>query len=137
MEHFVQFLTTHYLLGSAFFGLLIAFFIVENKRGGQSISPQHLSHLINKQNALVIDLRDPTEFKKGHITESQNIPYAKLAEKNNFFPKDRPIVFVCNMGQVAGAAAKQIKIEHKLTNVFKLEGGVSNWKASSFPLVKK
>ena len=137
MEHFVQFLMNHYLLSSIFFGLLIAFFIVEAKRGGQNVSPQGLSQMINKQNALVIDLRDPTEFKKGHITGSQNIPYAKLNDKNNHFPQDRPIVFVCNLGQVAGAAAKQLKTEQGLVNVFKLDGGISNWKALSLPLVKK
>lgn len=137
MDQFFQFLANNYVLSTTFVGLLIAFFIVEAKRGGQNISPQGLSQMINKQNALVIDVRDPTEFKKGHITGSQNIPYAKLTDKNNHFPTDRPIVFVCNLGQVAGAAAKQIKVEHQLMNVFKLEGGIANWKALSLPLVKK
>ncbi len=136
MQRFVEFIVNNYILASAFVGLLIAFFIVESKRGGQNISPQSLSNLINKQKALVIDLRDPTEFKKGHITGSQNIPYAKLNDKNNHFPKDRPIVFVCNLGQVAGTAAKTLKTEHGINDVFKLEGGISNWKALSLPLVK-
>ena len=136
MQRFVEFIVNNYVLASAFVGLLIAFFIVESKRGGQNISPQSLSNLINKQKALVIDLRDPTEFKKGHITGSQNIPYAKLNDKNNHFPKDRPIVFVCNLGQVAGTAAKTLKTEHGINDVFKLEGGISNWKALSLPLVK-
>ncbi|HQV23238.1 MAG: rhodanese-like domain-containing protein [Moraxellaceae bacterium] len=136
MQRFVEFIVNNYVLASAFVGLLIAFFIVESKRGGQNISPQSLSNLINKQKALVIDLRDPTEFKKGHITGSHNIPYAKLNDKNNHFPKDRPIVFVCNLGQVAGTAAKTLKTEHGINDVFKLEGGISNWKALSLPLVK-
>jgi rhodanese-related sulfurtransferase len=137
MQRFFEFVVNNYLLASAFVGLLIAFILVEIKRGGRNVSPQLLSQMINKQNALVIDVRDPTEFKKGHITGSQNIPYARLSDKHNQYPKDRPIIFVCQLGQVAGTAAKQIKTEHGLNEVFKLEGGIANWKALSLPLIKK
>jgi len=137
MQRFLEFVISHYILASAFVGLIIAFIIVEMKRGGRTVSPQMLSEMINKQKALVIDLRDPNEFKKGHITGSENIPYAKLGDKHNHFPKDRPIVFVCNLGQVAGAAAKTIKNEHGINDVFKLEGGIANWKALSLPLIKR
>lgn len=137
MQRFLEFVVNNYLLASAFVGLVIAFIIVEMKRGGGTVSPQMLSEMINKQKALVIDLRDPNEFKKGHITGSDNIPYAKLNDKGNHFPKDRPIVFVCNLGQVAGTAAKTLKTEHGIANVFKLEGGIANWKALSLPLIKR
>jgi rhodanese-related sulfurtransferase len=137
MQRFLEFVVSHYVLASAFVGLIIAFIIVEIKRGGGTVSPQMLSEMINKQKALVIDLRDPNEFKKGHITGSENIPYAKLGDKSNHFPKDRPIVFVCNLGQVAGTAAKTLKNEHGINDVFKLEGGIANWKALSLPLIKR
>ena len=137
MERFFEFVVSHYVLASAFIGLVIAFIWVEIQRGGRTISPQQLSQMINKQNALVIDLRDPTDFKKGHITGSENIPYARLNDKSNHFPKDRPVVFVCNLGQVAGAAAKTLKNEHGINDVFKLEGGISNWKALSLPVIKR
>ncbi|PTQ89329.1 rhodanese-like domain-containing protein [Agitococcus lubricus] len=136
MERFVEFFVNHYILASAFFGLITAYFIVEIQRGGRKVSAQLLTQMVNKQKALVIDLRDPNEFKQGHITGSQNIPYAKISDKNQTFPKDRPIIFVCQLGQVAGAAAKQLKSQGVM-DVYKLEGGITNWKALSLPLVKK
>jgi rhodanese-related sulfurtransferase len=136
MERFFEFMTQHYILVSAFLGLLIAYILVEIQRGGRSVSPQTLTSMVNKQKALVIDLRDPNEFKQGHITGSRNIPYARLTEKLQELPKDGPIILVCQLGQVAGTAARQLKSQG-IQDVAKLEGGLSNWKSQSLPLVKK
>lgn len=136
MQRFIEFLTQHYVLASTLASLLIAFIIVESRRGGRNISPQQLTALVNKQKALVIDLRDPNEFKQGHITGSQNVPYSKIADKSQTFPADRPLILVCHLGQVAGAAARELK-SRGLQEVYKLEGGISNWKGLSLPLVKK
>ena len=136
MERFVEFVTHHYILASALVSLVIAYFLVEMQRGGRGLTPQALTLLVNKSKALVIDLRDPNEFKQGHITGSQNIPYNRLPEKSKDFAKDRPIIFVCQLGQVAGSAARQLKTDgHQ--QVFQLDGGIANWKAASLPLVKK
>ena len=113
MERFIEFMTHHYILVSAFLGLLIAYVLVEMQRGGRSVSPQTLTSMVNKQKALVIDLRDPNEFKQGHITGSRNIPYARLTEKLQELPKDCPIILVCQLGQVA-ALLSSIKVSrHK------------------------
>jgi len=45
---------------------------------------------------------------------------------------DRPLVFICNLGQVAGTALQQVA--H--TDSYRLDGGISNWKAQGLPLVK-
>ncbi len=136
MERFVEFVTHHYLLASTLVGLLIAYILVEMQRGGRSVSPQALTLMVNNSKALVIDLRDPNEFKQGHITGSQNIPYARLAERSPELAKERPIILVCQLGQVAGTAARQLKTQG-FQDVFQLEGGISNWKGASLPLVKK
>lgn len=138
MDQFVSFLANHYLLAGAFAALLVAFIITELQRGGLAVSPQGLTALMNSGNALVLDVRDPAEFKQGHITGSQNLPYSRIGERLEELKKDleRPIVVVCKMGQVAGSAAGQLKAAG-LTKVYKLDGGISNWKAQSLPLVKK
>ena len=136
MQRFIEFIINHYVLASTLAGLLLAYIIVEMQRGGRTISPQQLTSMVNKQKALVIDLRDPNEFKQGHITGSQNVPYSKISDKNQTFPADRPLILVCQLGQVAGSAARQLKSQG-LQEVYKLEGGISNWKGASMPLVKK
>lgn len=138
MDRFFEFLLHHYLLSGAFVALLIAFVLNEMARGGKTVSPQGLSTLVNQQNARVIDVRDAAEFRSGHISGSENIPYGRLAEHLADLKSDptRPIVIVCNMGQVAGSAGQQLKAAG-LTQVFRLDGGISNWKAQSLPLVRK
>lgn len=136
MARFLEFALNHYWLAGAFAGLLAAFAFVEILRGGRSLSPQALTLMMNNQQAVVIDIRDPAEFRQGHITSSRNIPYSKLMEQSGELPKDKPVIIVCNLGQVAGAATKQLKAIG-LSEVYRLEGGISNWKSLSLPLVKR
>ncbi len=136
MSRFVEFLINNAVLAGAFFSLLIAYIVVEILRGGRSVSPQGLSAMVNGEGAVVVDVRDPAEFRAGHITGSRNIPYSRLMEQMGELPADKALIIVCNIGQVAGAAARQLKAKGR-QNVFKLEGGIANWKSSSLPLVKR
>lgn len=136
MARFLEFIANHYWLAGAFSALIIAFITVEILRGGRNLSPQAMTLLMNNREAVVVDVRDPAEFRQGHITGSRNIPYSRLLEQAAELPRDKPVVIVCNLGQVAGTAARQLKAQG-LTEVYKLEGGISNWKSLSLPLVKR
>jgi len=138
MDRFLEFVVNHYILFGLLIALIAAYIATEMSRGGQAVSPQALSGLANRENARIIDVRDVAEFKAGHITGSENIPYSRIGERLEELKKDleRPIVIVCNLGQVAGAVGRQLKAAG-LTRVYKLEGGISNWKGQSLPLVKK
>jgi len=136
-QQYIDFVVHHYILVGLFAALLAAFIASELQRAGKAVSPQGLTALINSHNALVLDVRDAAEFRQGHITGSQNLPYAKVAERLEELKKelDRPIVVVCKMGQAAGGVTQQLKAAG-LTRVYKLDGGISNWKSQSMPLVK-
>lgn len=137
MDQFITFLGNHYLLSGALVVLVTLFILNEMARGGQSVSPVALSQLANKESARIIDIRDGNDFRAGHIAGSENIPYAKLAEHIAQLKSepDRPIVIVCNIGQTAGAAGVQLRTAG-MTRVYKLDGGISGWKAQSLPLVR-
>lgn len=138
MDRLLEFAANHYLLVSTFMALLVAWIVTEMARGGKNVSPQGLSALVNQQNARLIDVRDPAEFKAGHISGSENIPYSRIGERLEELKKDpeRPIVVICNIGQTAGAVGGQLRAAG-LAQVYRLEGGISNWKGQSLPLVKK
>ncbi len=85
------------------------------------------------KNAMLIDLRDAKDFREGHISGSRNIPYSQITKHvEELKTSDRPLVFICNLGQVAGSALQQVA--H--TDAYRLDGGISNWKAQGLPLVK-
>ncbi len=132
MDRWLEFIQNHPFLFGTLAVLVVLFFALENRRSGRKISPQALGMLINAQNAVVVDLRDGRDFKAGHITGSRNIPYSQLDRHvDELRALTVPVVLVCNMGQVAGAAAQKLGGDH----LYRLDGGIANWRASGLPLV--
>lgn len=138
MERVLEFATNHYILVSAFFALLALLFLAETRRGGKKVSAQDLVTLLNRDAAVVLDIRDRKDFREGHIRESTNIPLASLKEREAELKKfkDKQVVVVDKAGQHSGIATKQLK-EAGIENVTRLAGGVTDWRGANLPLVKK
>ena len=133
MERWLEFMGNHPFLFGALGVLIVLFFILEGQRNGRKISPQSLGILVKAKNAMLIDLRDAKDFRDGHISGSQNIPYSQITSQiDELQASDRPLVFICNLGQVARSALQ--KVAH--TDSYRLDDGISNWKAQGLPFVK-
>jgi rhodanese-related sulfurtransferase len=138
MDRLFEFVVNHYILVSLFVAFLVAILILESRRGGAKISAHGAVNLINKDEAVVVDIRDRKEFGEGRITGSINIPLnslkSRVGELSKF--KDKQIIVADKMGQHSAMAVKQLNAEG-FSNVVRLNGGVADWKASNLPLVKK
>lgn len=132
-----EFIGNHYILVSVFVFLLVAFVVNEGKRGGAAISPNNLVNLVNRNGAVVIDIRDKKDFGNGHIAGAMNIPFSsidsRVGELESY--KEKPIVLVCKMGQHAGSIGRKLKSQG-FEDVRRLSGGMAEWGANSFPVVK-
>ena len=73
MERFISFLMANWELSSLFAGLLTALWVLESKRSGNTVSPVLATHMINKENAWVLDVRDTADFNQGHIAGARSI----------------------------------------------------------------
>ena len=106
-------------------------------RGYKGLAPAELTALINRDNALVVDLRPYTDFEKGHIAGSKNVLMSQFdPESKQLAPaKALPIVLVCQSGMTVGAAAKRLK-KAGFERVHVLEGGIAAWQQADLPLVK-
>lgn len=136
MDRVIEFIGHHPLLVSAFVALLVAFLVTELQRGGRSISPQELTRLVNAGGARVIDLRNSPEYREGHITGSESLPFSQVAERAAELAKaGKPLVLVCGLGQVAGNAARTLK-QAGAAEVYQLDGGISGWRQQGLPLVR-
>jgi len=62
---------------------------------------------LKKNGALIIDVRNPGEFKSGHIKGSKNIPLQELKGKLNGLKKDQ-VIITCCMSGMRSASAKNI-----------------------------
>lgn len=135
---YLEFLMQEWKLVAVWLVLALILFLYEKSKSGKSISAQEIALLVNKQGGVIVDLRDKAEFNKGHITDSLHIPLNDLAKRSVELEdyKEKPVIVVCKMGASAGGASKQLR-SLGFNQVYKLAGGISEWTASSLPLVKK
>lgn len=108
------------------------------KRREGDVSPTEATLLINRQDALVLDVREAPEFFGGHIAGARNIPLAKLAERLGELEqfKARPIVVTCAAGSRSATAYKTLT-DAGFSAVKNLAGGVGAWQQANLPLTKK
>lgn len=138
MQQVFEFIGNHPVLVGLFVALLALFIRNEMSRGGRSVTAQQLVNLVNKSDAVVLDVRDAKEFETGHIVGAINVPHAqlesRLAELNSH--KDKPIVVACKMGQHSGMAGAVLG-KAGFTDVARLTGGIMEWRNQNLPVVKK
>ena len=137
IEQIFEFMGNHFILMSVFLFLLVAFFVNEGKQGGAAISPTNLVNLVNREDAVVLDLRDGKDFGAGHIAGAINIPFSsiesRIGELESY--KEKPIVLVCKMGQHSSGIGRKLK-DKGYENIRRLSGGMAEWTASNLPVVK-
>ncbi len=137
VEQVFDFVINHYILVSAFVFLLVAFVINEGKQGGAAITPTNLVNLVNREGAVLLDIRDIKEYGAGHIAGAMSMPVssidARIGELDAY--KDKPVVLVCKMGQHASATGRKLK-DLGFENVRRLSGGMGEWTANGLPVVK-
>jgi rhodanese-related sulfurtransferase len=138
MAQFVEFFSNHLGLSAMWVISLGAIVFYHQRTGSQGVGSQQLVMLINRKGAVVVDVREKKEFEVGHIVDSINIPLAKLKQRLTELKKhqEKPVVVVCKLGQHSGEAAKTLQ-EAGHVEVYKLTGGLTEWKAQSLPLIQK
>jgi rhodanese-related sulfurtransferase len=137
MSQLFEFISNHPILFGTFAVLLALFIRNETQRGGRSVSTQELVNLINREGAVVLDVRDAKEFAGGHIVGAVNIPHTalegRIGELEQY--KEKPLTIVCKMGQHAGASGALLR-KAGFANVARLTGGMSEWRGQNLPVVK-
>ena len=139
MQDFLSFIQQHWLPSTAIvivFILLILVEYIRGKRGAQRVSAAELTRLINRQNAVVVDLRNKEAFLNGHIVGALSIPLSELEKSKKLDKfKSEPIVLVCAAGLESPKAAT-ILAKNGKNNTFILAGGIRSWRDADMPLVK-
>lgn len=137
MAQFLAFLAEQWVLVTGLVVCIVLLLQHESRKGGPSITPQQLINQVNQDDAVVVDLRDPAEFRKGHIVDALNVPHSKLADSLSELEtyKDKPMILVCKLGQHSGMAGKTLAAQG-FEKVSRLSGGIAQWQNAQLPLVK-
>lgn len=108
-------------------------------RGGgraNSVGPSEAVRLMNREKAVVVDIREPAEYAAGHVTGSRNVPLAKI-EGAKELPTNKalPVVVVCATGARAGRAVSTLRrLGH--AEAVGLAGGLAAWREAGLPTEK-
>ncbi len=108
------------------------------RRGRGGLSAAEATQLINRRNAVVIDLRPATEFAAGHLPSARQIEVAEIGAKIAQVAKNKstPVLLVCQNGQQSQKAVREVEAAG-YAEVHVLEGGVSAWQQAGMPVVKQ
>jgi len=84
-------------------------------------------------NAVLIDVREPEEFARGHVPNAVSLPQAELANRLNEIPRDRPILTICQSGMRSLRSAQFLR-QQGFQQVATILGGTTAWRAAGRPL---
>jgi rhodanese-related sulfurtransferase len=106
--------------------------------GGKEVGTLEATQLINRRDALVLDVREPGEYAAGHIPGAKHVPLGQLASRLKEFEKfkERPVVITCATGSRSGAAISILR-KSGFNEAVNLKGGIAAWEQASLPLEKK
>lgn len=137
INQFIEFATNHWEMVAVFVAIAATLVFTETRGGARSVSTSAATNLMNEKDAIVVDIRPANEFRTGYITGSINVPSAKLKDEMSTLEKHKssPMILVCKNGMTAGSSAKEL-IKAGF-DVYKLQGGITEWQSASLPLVKK
>ena len=107
--------------------------LINTRRFGPMVSSEQAVSLINKQNALVVDVRAQKDFKRVRIANSVNIPANEIQNRLGELSKDRTIIVVDNSGNMSAAASKLLR-GVGFTKVYVLDSGLVGWMRDKLPL---
>jgi len=105
--------------------------------GAPQVGPAEAVQLINRRDALVLDVRDNADFAAGHIPNARNIPLPELAGRLREIEKfkARPVVVSCPSGARSAGICSMLR-KNGFAEVFSLRGGIGAWAEASLPVVK-
>jgi rhodanese-related sulfurtransferase len=100
----------------------------------QSLDSRTAQVLIDqRQDLLIVDLREAREIREGYIADSLMIPMSALSKGTKSLPSDRPLLLVCAVGGRSYAVGRYFSSKG-YPEIYNLKGGISAWKKAGLPL---
>lgn len=118
-------------------GMLLWPLIARLSRPGQEVGPIEAVQLINRRDAVVLDLRNAADYKSGHITNARHMPEGEIDSRMKELEKvkARPIIVSCARGNRSMSVANRLR-KLGFAEVFSLRGGIAAWQQANMPLEK-
>ena len=135
----VDFLWREKLLVAVAFvsGGMLLWPLVRKTTGGPWVDALQATHLINREDALLLDVREPGEYGAGHALGAKNMPLSRLEAGGGDLAKrkEKPVIVYCDGGERSAKALSALK-KQGFTRVTNLSGGLKTWQQAGLPVEK-
>jgi rhodanese-related sulfurtransferase len=98
----------------------------------RELGPDEARRAIDRDDALVIDVRQEYEREAGRIPASRHIDMDRLASEADDIPQERPLIFYCRKGLRSGLAAHGFRSAG--WDAYNLKGGLLAWVDAGQPI---
>jgi rhodanese-related sulfurtransferase len=136
---FMQSSTNQMLVGVMLLsgGMLVWPFVQRRLSSVKDVNNVEATQLINRRNAVLLDVREPKEFEGGRLPSAIHIPLSQLAGRVSELAKftARPIVAYCDTGRRSRMAAGALE-KAGFKEIYTLHGGIAAWKKDGLPVEK-
>jgi rhodanese-related sulfurtransferase len=116
-------------------GAMLLWPLLRRTAGGPWVSPAQATQLINREDALVLDVRDSGEYGSGHILGAKSLPLARVESGAGEVAKkkDAALILYCDGSDRSAKAASALK-KQGYTKVVNLSGGLAAWQQAGLPV---
>jgi len=140
MQTFFEFLMRHWVLSLVALVLIVMLIGNELSRRLQkfrTIDPSEVARKAGREGVVLIDVREPNEWKEGHIKGARHIPLGKLDDRLGEIRSESPdeVVIYCRSGNRSATAANLL-VKGGFEQVSHLGGGILAWESQNYPVSK-
>ena len=98
----------------------------------KEVTPAEAQAMLEKGQAVLIDVREPVEYAQVHAQGAKLIPLGTFGQRLNELPTDQDVLLICQSGNRSGRAT-QAAMQAGLSRVYNVKGGTSAWLMSKLP----
>jgi rhodanese-related sulfurtransferase len=102
---------------------------------GPTVDVATVNALQGRNDVVVLDVREHSEYDAGHIPGVKLIPMGAVAGRLNEIPKDKPVIVTCHSGNRSGQVTDYLR-QQGYTNVHNMAGGIAAWQQAGYPVEK-
>ena len=137
INQLIEFSSNHPALVFALFAilaLLIGGELRQRLSGVGEIGPAEATRMLNRDSAVMIDMRSDKEYGEGHVVNAIHVPSADNLTKLDKY-RDKPVIVYCNSGNRSTGFCSRLR-KQGFASVYNLRGGIHGWQKAELPLSK-
>ena len=127
-----------FLVGLIVISGVLLFFPKVLSRDNKVLGSKEVTLLINREPAMLVDVRSEADFRAGHITNAINIPLDQIEVQINKITSNskKNIIVYCQKG-VRSAQAFRLLNKLGLPKLYTIDGGLDAWLKNNLPIIEE